>query len=46
MAGTELLSNKAIQAALKAAATEGKARKLNDGGGLVLDVRPTGSTTF
>ena len=43
MAGTELLSDKAIQAARKAAATEGKARKLNDGGGLVLDVRPTGS---
>ena len=43
MAGTELLSDKTIQAALKAAATAGKARKLNDGGGLVLDVRPTGS---
>jgi integrase len=43
MAGAELLSDKAIQAALKAAATAGKARKLNDGGGLVLDVRPTGS---
>ncbi len=43
MAGTELLSDKAIQAALKAAAAAGKAHKLNDGGGLVLDVRPTGS---
>lgn len=43
MAGIELLSDKAIKAALKAAAEGGKARKLSDGGGLVLDVRPTGA---
>lgn len=43
MPASELLSDKAIKAALKAAAEVGKARKLSDGGGLVLDVRPTGS---
>ena len=42
MAATDLLSDKAIQAALKAAAAAGKPRKLSDGAGLVLDVRPTG----
>jgi len=42
MAASDLLSDKAIQAALKAAAAAGKSRKLNDGAGLVLDVRPTG----
>lgn len=39
---TNLLSDKAIRAAVKRAADEGKARKISDGGGLVLDVRPTG----
>jgi integrase len=43
MAAIELLSDKAIKAALKTAVESGKARKLNDGGGLVLDVRPTDS---
>lgn len=43
MAGTDKLSDKAIRAALKEAEASGKARKLSDGGGLVLDVRPTGS---
>jgi integrase len=43
MAGSDLLSDKAIRAALKAASVAGKGRKLSDGGGLVLDVRPTGS---
>jgi len=43
MAGIDLLSDKAIKAALRAAAEGSKARKLNDGGGLVLDVRPTGA---
>jgi integrase len=43
MAGTDKLSDKAIRAALKAAEASGKARKLSDGGGLVLDVRPTGA---
>lgn len=43
MAGSELLSDKTIRAALKAAAVAGRPRKLSDGGGLVLDIRPTGS---
>lgn len=43
MATTNILSDKVIRAALKAAAEAGKPRKLNDGAGLVLDVRPTGS---
>lgn len=42
MAGSELLSDKAIRAAIKDAETSGKARKVSDGAGLVLDVRPTG----
>lgn len=43
MAATEILSDKAIKAALKAATAAGKARKISDGGGLVLDARPTGA---
>lgn len=43
MAATDLLSVKTIDAAIKAAAEAGKARKLSDGGGLVLEARPTGS---
>lgn len=43
MPATDLLSDRAIQAAIKAAVSAGKARKLSDGAGLVLDVRPTGS---
>lgn len=43
MATTNILSDKAIRAALKAAAGSGNSRKLGDGGGLVLDVRPTGA---
>jgi integrase len=43
MAGSNLLSDKAIRAAVKRAVDEGKARKISDGGGLVLDVRPTGA---
>ncbi|MFO1225956.1 tyrosine-type recombinase/integrase [Roseateles sp.] len=42
MAGSELLSDKAIRAAIKDAETSGKARKVSDGAGLVLDARPTG----
>ena len=42
MAASNLLSDKAIQAALKRAKDEGRPRKISDGGGLVLDVRPTG----
>ncbi len=43
MAASELLSNKAILAAMKAAAESGKARKVSDGGGLHLEARPNGS---
>lgn len=43
MAATELLSDKAIRGALKAAAESGKARKVSDGGGLLLEARPTGA---
>lgn len=43
MATTDILSSKAIQAAMKAAMATKQARKLSDGGGLVLDVRPTGA---
>lgn len=41
MAASDLLTDKTIRAALKAAAESGKARKISDGAGLVLDVRPT-----
>ena len=43
MAATDTLSDKAIRAALKTAAEAGKARKISDGGGLVLEARPTGA---
>ena len=43
MAGTDLLTDKTIKAALKAAEVNGKARKLSDGAGLVLEARPTGA---
>ena len=43
MAAINTLSEKAIRAALKAAVDAGKARKISDGGGLVLQARPTGS---
>ena len=43
MAASDLLTDKAIKAALKAAEMSGKARKLSDGAGLVLDARPTGA---
>lgn len=42
MPASDLLTDKAIKAALKAAAAAGKARKLSDGGGLVLEARPNG----
>ena len=42
MAAADLLTDKTIKAALKAAAEGGKARKLSDGAGLVLEVRPAG----
>lgn len=43
MAATDLLTDKAIKAALKAATEGGKPRKLSDGAGLVLEARPTGA---
>lgn len=43
MAAVHTLDDKTIKAALKKAATDGKAAKLSDGGGLVLEARPTGA---
>ena len=43
MAATDLLTDKAVKAAIKAATEAGKARKLSDGAGLVLEARPTGA---
>jgi integrase len=43
MPATDILSDKAIKAALKTAQASTKARKLNDGGGLILEARPTGA---
>ncbi|TAL27469.1 MAG: DUF4102 domain-containing protein [Aquabacterium sp.] len=43
MAGSDLLSDKGVQAAIKAAVTSGKARRVNDGAGLYVDARPTGA---
>ncbi|MCE2917796.1 MAG: integrase arm-type DNA-binding domain-containing protein [Rubrivivax sp.] len=43
MPATDILSDKAIRAAIKAAVTAGKATKHADGAGLHLEARPTGS---
>lgn len=43
MAGIELLTDKAIRAALKAATAAGKPGKVTDGGGLYLETKPTGA---
>jgi integrase len=43
MASTDNLTDKTIRAALKAAAEAGKASKITDGGGLLLEARPTGA---
>lgn len=43
MAATDTLSDKAIRAALKGAKESGKSRKISDGGGLLLEARPTGA---
>ena len=43
MAATDILTDKAIKAALKAATEAGKARRISDGGGLYLEARPTGA---
>jgi len=43
MAGTDLLSDKAIKSALKAAVDAGASRKIADGDGMHLEARPTGA---
>jgi integrase len=43
MASTDNLTDKTIRAALKASAEVGKASKITDGGGLLLEARPTGA---
>ena len=43
MAASDILTDKAIRAALKAAELGGKPRKMSDGGGLVLEARPNGA---
>lgn len=43
MAATGILADKTIRATLKAAVQVGKPRKISDGGGLVLEARPTGA---
>ena len=43
MAATDILADKTIRATLKAAVQAGKPRKISDGGGLVLEARPTGA---
>ncbi len=43
MSSTDTLSDKAIRAAMKKATREAAALKLSDGGGLRLDVQPSGS---
>lgn len=42
MAAVNALNDKAVKAAIKAAGVAGKARKISDGAGLVLEARPTG----
>ncbi len=43
MAATDILADKTIRATLKEAVQVGKPRKISDGGGLVLEARPTGA---
>ncbi|MBI5722059.1 MAG: integrase arm-type DNA-binding domain-containing protein [Burkholderiales bacterium] len=43
MAASDILTDKAIKAALKLAEREGVSRRISDGSGLYLDARPTGS---
>jgi integrase len=43
MAASDILSDKSVKAAIKAAETTGKGRRLSDGSGLYLETRPTGS---
>ena len=41
VAATDIPSDKAVKAAIKGAVESGKASKISDGGGLVLDARST-----
>jgi integrase len=43
MAASDILSDKAIKAALKTAQASGKASRFSDGAGLTLEARPTGA---
>lgn len=43
MAATDTLTDKTIKAAIKAAKTVGKAKRISDGGGLYFEARPTGA---
>ena len=43
MAATDILSDKAIKATLKAVVATGNTRKVSDGAGLLLEARPTGA---
>lgn len=43
MASTEKLTDRSVKTAIKAAVTEGKARRVSDGRGLYLEARPTGA---
>ena len=43
MAATDILADKTVRAALNAAVQAGKPRKISDGAGLVLEVRPKGA---
>ena len=42
MAASDILSDKAVKAAIKTAVETGKSRRISDGAGLYLDARPTG----
>jgi hypothetical protein len=43
MAASNILTDKAIRAAIKGAVAAGKSSKASDGSGLALDARPTGA---
>jgi Arm DNA-binding domain len=43
MAASDILSDKSVKAAIKAAEATGKGRRVSDGGGLYLETRPTGA---
>ena len=43
MPASDILTDKAVKAAIKAAVTTGAARRISDGAGLYLDARPSGA---